>query len=133
MTEFECKDRVIKLFIFAAPLLLILSLSFICKAEPSTRHFVVELDKNTGSPKQSFSVKPDRRTLPCNPSDMANTESDSPPDEKPHGLSGFALRTTLIGSITWQWLYATNLLVGYELILTIKDAPLSATHFHGYL
>ncbi|WP_422412327.1 MULTISPECIES: hypothetical protein [unclassified Endozoicomonas] len=129
MIEFECKGRVIKLFIFAVPLSLLLSLSFICKAEPSTRRFVVELDKNTGSPKQSFSVKPDRRTLPCNPSDMANTESDSLTYEKPHRLSGFAVRTPLIGSITWQWLYVTNLLVGYELILTIKDAPLSSTYF----
>ncbi|WOG27054.1 hypothetical protein [Endozoicomonas sp. 8E] len=49
--------------------------------------------------------------------------STSPPDKKRQKLYGSAVATTLFYSITWQWLYVTNLLTGFE--LTVKDATLS--------
>ncbi|WP_257254312.1 MULTISPECIES: hypothetical protein [unclassified Endozoicomonas] len=33
------------------------------------------------------------------------------------------VKTTFIGSVAWQWLYATNLLVAYGMILTTADTP----------
>ncbi|WP_257280679.1 MULTISPECIES: hypothetical protein [unclassified Endozoicomonas] len=45
-------------------------------------------------------------------------------DDKRHRSSRYGIKKTPIKSISWQWLYATHLLVGHELILTSKDAPL---------
>ncbi|WOG27126.1 hypothetical protein [Endozoicomonas sp. 8E] len=62
-------------------------------------------------------------------SDIVHTnlyeESNSPPDNKRHIPNGYGIKTTLIESVSWQWLYTTHLLIAYELVLTRKNAPLS--------
>ncbi|WP_257288358.1 ankyrin repeat domain-containing protein, partial [Endozoicomonas sp. SESOKO2] len=58
--------------------------------------------------------------------------SDLSSDEKQGGLNGCELKKTTIESISWQWLYATHLLLGCELILTTKHTPLSSTS-HSWL
>ncbi|WOG27089.1 hypothetical protein [Endozoicomonas sp. 8E] len=70
---------------------------------------------------RAFFIERSRHTLPPH-SNIADTNSytgsDSPSDRKRHrhGCS------SIIESISWQWLYATNLLVAFELILTNQDA-----------
>ncbi|WOG26926.1 hypothetical protein [Endozoicomonas sp. 8E] len=105
--------------------LMLLSLSFICQAKPLTRCFVIELGQNVDFSNQNCFIKLDRRTLSGNPSDIADTtgytEPYSPPDKRRHKPYYYGMNTTLIESTSWQWLYATNLLVAYEPILTTKD------------
>ncbi|WOG26923.1 hypothetical protein [Endozoicomonas sp. 8E] len=86
-------------------------MSVICQAKPLTRRFVIELEQNADFSNQNFFIKLDRRTLSDNPL----------PDNKRHKHYIYGMKTTLIDSISWQWLHATNLLVAYELILTPKD------------
>ncbi|WOG29008.1 hypothetical protein [Endozoicomonas sp. 8E] len=109
-------------------LLLLLSFSVVCQAEAVTRRFIFELGQDTASLKQDFSIKHDRPELPVNPSDIAVTngyaESDSPPDDKRHRSYSYRVKTTFVESISWQLLYAADLLVAYELILTTKGVPL---------
>ncbi|WOG27108.1 hypothetical protein [Endozoicomonas sp. 8E] len=128
MTESECKQRIIKHPIFAAPLLLLVSLSAACQAELLTRRFIVELETDEGTLKQNLSIKRSWQTLPENLSEIGNTDtypgSVSPPDRKRHNLYSYGVKTTLTESISWQLLYATNLLVDFELILTTKDTPI---------
>ncbi|WP_257291188.1 hypothetical protein [Endozoicomonas sp. ONNA1] len=112
---------------FVALLLLPESLSIICQAEPLTRRAVVEFqDNNLGSITQSFSTKCDMNTLSLKSTDIADTndhaESDLPPDANPHGPGGYELKTTLIEFISCQSLYATSLLVAYELVLNTNAA-----------
>ncbi|WOG27033.1 hypothetical protein [Endozoicomonas sp. 8E] len=112
-------------------------LSFVCQAKAWTGRFAVEFEQNTGVKKQKFSIKRDQLTLsalPGNPSDVTDTcgygGPDARPDKKQHKSSGYRVKTTIIESISWQWLYTTNLLVAYELILTTKTSPLSSgTYF----
>ncbi|WP_422135736.1 ankyrin repeat domain-containing protein [Endozoicomonas sp. ALD040] len=82
--------------------------------------FVVEFQQDAGSSTQSFSIKSDLNTQPHISSDIADTngdpDSDFLPVNKRHRLSGNGLKTAFIKSISWQWLYATNLLVAYELV-----------------
>ncbi|WP_257282219.1 ankyrin repeat domain-containing protein [Endozoicomonas sp. ISHI1] len=122
----------IKHSLFAAPLLLI-TLSVVCQAQALTKRFVVGLEQKTGSPNHNVSITPDLHTLPGTFSDIADTEgyagSGLPSDEKQVRLNGCELKKTLIESISWQWLYATHLLVGYQLILTTKNTPLSSTSY----
>ncbi|WP_257282076.1 ankyrin repeat domain-containing protein [Endozoicomonas sp. ISHI1] len=122
----------IKHSLFAAPLLLI-TLSVVCQAQPLTRRFFVEFEQKTGSPNQNFSVTPDQRALSGSLSDFTQTKgfagSDLPSDEKQVRLNSRELKTTTIESISWQWLIATHLLVGYELILTSKNTPLSSASY----
>ncbi|WP_257282255.1 ankyrin repeat domain-containing protein [Endozoicomonas sp. ISHI1] len=118
--------------LFVAPLLL-MSLSVICQAQPLTRRFVVEFEQKTGSPNQNFSATPDLHTLSYTFSDIAHTKgyagSDLSSDEKQGRLNGYELKTTVIESIPWPWLYANFLLVSYELMLTTKNTPLSSTSY----
>ncbi|WOG26997.1 hypothetical protein [Endozoicomonas sp. 8E] len=108
-------------------------LSVMGQAEPLTRLYIVELQQDAGSPNQSFSIKPDWHRLAGNPSDITDTKSssgsDCPPYDKRRRPVGYGVKATLIGSIFWQWLYAINLLVAYELILTTKDTPLNPTPY----
>ncbi|WP_257279917.1 hypothetical protein [Endozoicomonas sp. ISHI1] len=108
---------------FAVLLSLLLSMSAICQAESLTRRFVVEYKEST----QSFSVKRSLNSLLDNPKYLADTNGNAgflPPDDKPHKHGDYGLKMTFIKSISWQWLYATNVLVAYELILTTRDAAL---------
>ncbi|WOG26884.1 hypothetical protein [Endozoicomonas sp. 8E] len=95
-----------------------------------TRRFIVELERDAGSPKQNFTIKRDWHTLSGNPPDIAHindyAEPDLPPDKKRHRLPGYGIEKTIIESISWQWLYASNLLIAYELFVTTKVAPMSA-------
>ncbi|WP_422139286.1 hypothetical protein [Endozoicomonas sp. ALC020] len=60
--------------IFAALFLLSVLLSVVYQAESSTRHFVVDFQKDdAGSPIQSFSIKRDFNTLSYTSSDMVDT------------------------------------------------------------
>ncbi|WP_422137028.1 hypothetical protein [Endozoicomonas sp. ALD040] len=111
-------------------------LSFASQAKAWTGCFTVEFEQNTGFKKQKFSIKPDRPTLsalPGNPSDVTDTRgyggSYTRPDKKQHNSSGYRVKTTIVASISWHWLYTTNLLVAYELILTTKTSPLSSSNY----
>ncbi|WP_257288739.1 hypothetical protein, partial [Endozoicomonas sp. SESOKO2] len=121
--------------LFAVPLLL-MTLPFVCQAQPLTRRFVVELEQRTDSLNQNVFIKPDQHTLSGTLPDIAHTKghagSDLPSDQKQDRLNGCELKTTIIESISWQSLYAAHLLVGHELILTIKNTPLSST-FYSWL
>ncbi|WP_422132423.1 MULTISPECIES: hypothetical protein [unclassified Endozoicomonas] len=118
---------IIKHYLFVA--LLLLSLSVICHAKTLTRLFIVEFEQNTDFPNQNFFVKPDQLTLSGNPSDIADKNGYAKPhfpsDKKRHRPFSYGFKTSLIGSISWQWLYAKNLLVAFELILTTREPPLS--------
>ncbi|WP_257291318.1 hypothetical protein [Endozoicomonas sp. ONNA1] len=113
--------------------MLLLSLSAVCHAEALTRVFIVELEQNEVFPNQSFSIKRDRYVWLGSPSDAVGkndyTETDSPPDNKAYSPDGYGVKMTLIESVSWQWLYATPLLVAYKLILTTKDASLSSNPY----
>ncbi|WOG27936.1 hypothetical protein [Endozoicomonas sp. 8E] len=117
--------------------LLLLTLSVICQAKLSTKHFVIELEWNADFSNQNFLIKLDRRTLSGNPSDIADTngytEPDSQTDKKRHEPDSYWIKPTLIDSISWQWLYATNLLVAYELILTNKNTSQCPTPYSWLL
>ncbi|WOG27084.1 hypothetical protein [Endozoicomonas sp. 8E] len=107
---------------------LLLTLSLPCQAEPWTRRFIVEFEQDTGSPDQGFYIKRDQHTLPENPSDTICTSGhpgfDSPTDDIPQKSCSYGVKTTIVDVISWQWLYTTDLLAVYELILTTRDAPL---------
>ncbi|WP_257291668.1 hypothetical protein, partial [Endozoicomonas sp. ONNA1] len=122
----------IKHLLFATPLLL-MTLSVVCQAQTLTRRFVVELEQKTGSPNQNVSITPEQHTLSGTFSDISHTNgdarSDLPSNEKQDRLNGCKLKTTTIESISWQWLCATCLLVGYELILTTKNTPMSSASY----
>ncbi|WP_422140027.1 hypothetical protein [Endozoicomonas sp. ALC020] len=97
-----------------------------------TRRYVVELQQNTAFSNQSFSIKPDQRSLSDNPSDIDGKNGfkrpDLPSDNKRQRFLNYEVKTTLIESISWQLLYATNLLLAFELIMTSKAPPLGATY-----
>ncbi len=114
---------------------LLLSLSVVSQAEPLTKRFVVEFQQDPGSPNQGFSVKPDRRKLAGKPPDINGLKRYSEPSLpyfKRQRSYGYRIKTFIIESISWQLLYATNLLVTYELILTTKGTPLSPS-FYSWL
>ncbi|WOG26956.1 hypothetical protein [Endozoicomonas sp. 8E] len=98
-----------------------------------TKRFIVELKQSADFTNQNFSMASDRHTLSDEPSDIADTNDyakpDLPSNDKQHRPDSSGLKATLIESISWQWLYATNLLVTHELILTINEAPL---HSNAY-
>ncbi|WP_257276314.1 MULTISPECIES: hypothetical protein [unclassified Endozoicomonas] len=93
-----------------------------------TEHFIVEFEQKANSSSQSISIKRGRLTFPGTPPDITNTSgnagTDSPPDVKSQRPGGYGVRTTLTESILRQLIYATHLLVGYELSLTTKESPL---------
>ncbi|WOG27079.1 hypothetical protein [Endozoicomonas sp. 8E] len=133
MTKLECRDRAIKHSSFSAPLLLLLSLSFICQAEPLTGRFIVEFEQDAGPQNRSFSVKRVPHALSDNPSDNADksvyTGSVPSPDDNQHRPGSYGVDTTIIESISWQLFYANHLLPGYELILTNRSAPPRSTPY----
>ncbi|WOG26987.1 hypothetical protein [Endozoicomonas sp. 8E] len=98
-----------------------------------TRRYVVELQQDTASSNQSFSMNPYQRLLPYNTSDIANKDGfkkpDLPSDYKRQRFFTDEVKTTLIESISWQLLYAKNLLVTFELITTSKAPPLGTTSY----
>ncbi|WOG28496.1 hypothetical protein [Endozoicomonas sp. 8E] len=119
---------------YVAMLLLLASLSVICQAYLLAESFVVEFQKeDAGSSIQSFSIRRDLTTLSLNSSDIVDTNgyagSGLPPEDETHGFNSYRLKTTLIESIPWQLIYATHLLVAYELTLITHDTPLSAKAF----
>ncbi|WP_257274451.1 hypothetical protein [Endozoicomonas sp. SESOKO4] len=105
-------------------------LSVICHAQPLTERYTVELERKTSVPNPRFSIKCDRRTLPGSTSDISDTSdyagSDSPSDKKHNRSGGYGVKTPLIESASWQLFYATFVLVGYERMLTTRNAPLSS-------
>ncbi|WOG27094.1 hypothetical protein [Endozoicomonas sp. 8E] len=104
----------------------LLSLSVACQAEPWTGRCAVEFEQKAVFPKQSFSIESGRLTLPGTASDITDAKSHSgstfAPDDKRHRHGVLSI----VELISWQWLYATNLLIAYELILTIQHAPLNS-------
>ncbi len=111
-------------------MLILLQMSFvICQAQTLTRHFVVEFEQKKGSPNQSFSIKRGQHILPDSPSDTTDINDHAVLDSTPYNKNDCWIKTTLIESISWRWLHATHLLVGYELILTTKNiSPNSAPY-----
>ncbi|WOG27124.1 hypothetical protein [Endozoicomonas sp. 8E] len=111
-------------------------MSVVCQAEPWTGRYTVEPEQNGGFPNQRFSIKRDRLTLPVTPLDIVDTcgheASASLSDNKRHRQINYGVKTTIIGSISWQRLYATNLLVACELILTTKGTLLNS-NFYSWL
>ncbi|WP_257254201.1 hypothetical protein, partial [Endozoicomonas sp. SESOKO3] len=104
------------------------TLSVVCQAERLTERYIIELEQDRIFPNQSFSIKP-----AGTPSDIFDpngfTEPDSSPDDTPRRSWGYRVKTTMIESIAWQSLYATQLLAAYERTLTIKVTPLSNTPY----
>ena len=87
-------------------------------------------------------------SLQGKPTEMTNTNdysgSDTPPDDKPYWPRGFwESLTTVVGSVSWQLLYASNEVIGYKLLLAFqKDSyqlqpfswmPVVATVVVGWL
>ncbi|WP_257288070.1 hypothetical protein [Endozoicomonas sp. SESOKO2] len=95
------------------------------------RHFIFELQQGAAYPEKNVSIKSGRPTLAGKSSDNTGTTdyagSTSRNDDKRQRPRGYGVKTTIIESISWQWLYAIHLLVAYELILTNKDAPVCLT------
>ncbi|WP_422409979.1 MULTISPECIES: hypothetical protein [unclassified Endozoicomonas] len=112
---------------FSATLLLLLSwLSAVCQAESLTRDYIVRFQQDGSLPDGSFSIKPYRKTLPGNPTYLADTngyaESIFPPDDRPLRLGGYGVKTAFFESISWPLIYAAHFLVANELIMTTSDA-----------
>ncbi|WP_422132387.1 hypothetical protein [Endozoicomonas sp. ALD040] len=116
-------------------MLLLLLLSVIAQAESLTRGFVVELQQDPGSPNQSFFINSDPLTLSGKPSVITKSYSgsDFPPYDKRQRPDSNRVKTPLIESIFWQWLYATDLLVTYELTRATRGTALSPTPYSWLL
>ncbi|WP_422136822.1 MULTISPECIES: hypothetical protein [unclassified Endozoicomonas] len=82
----------------AALLLLLMSVSVICSAEPSKSYFIAEFEQNGGVPKGSVSIK----------------------------LNSYVETTSFIESISWELISATHLLAANKLLLNTSDTSLSA-------
>ncbi|WP_448218831.1 hypothetical protein [Endozoicomonas sp. 2B-B] len=111
---------------FSATLLLLLSwLSAVCQAESLTRDYIVRFQQDGSLPDGSFSIKPDRQTLPGNPTYLADTngyaESIFPPDDRPLRLGGYGVKTAFFKSISWPLIYAAHFLVTNKLMMTTSD------------
>ena len=127
------KDRAIKSLLIHV----LLFVSFVCLAESQTQTFIVELEHNAGSPSQNFSIKPKLDTLPAmqmvdigslqsKPTEIISTNSysgsDTPPDDKPYSPRRYWERlTTVVESVSWQLLYASNEVTGYKLLLAFQE------------
>ncbi|WOG27060.1 C2H2-type zinc finger protein [Endozoicomonas sp. 8E] len=116
---------------------MLLWLTVICQAEPLTGRFIVELEQSAGSLKKNVSINHDRHKWTGRPSGIADkndcAELHWEPKKKRHRYYSYGMKTTFIGSISWQWLYVTNLLIAYGLILTGEDTPPSSTHSLWFL
>ncbi|WP_422473891.1 hypothetical protein [Endozoicomonas sp. ALB032] len=90
----------------------------------------MDLEQSTGFKKQNFFIKNDRRTFSGNQSEIIEKNGYAGQDFlHNHKPCNYGVKTPLIESISWQRLYATNLLIAYELILTIKDTPLNSSDY----
>ena len=114
-------------------------MSFVCLAESQTHSFIVEIEQNAESPGQNFSLKSEPDTLSAmqiqiidmaslqgKPTEITITNgysgSDSPPDDKPCRSGGlWENLTTVLESVSWQLLHATNEVIGYKLFLTLQE------------
>ncbi|WP_257282177.1 hypothetical protein [Endozoicomonas sp. ISHI1] len=109
-----------------ALLSLLLSMSAIGQAESWTRHYVVELGQDGSSPMGIFSIRSGQHTFPDTPSHLvdtnAYTEAILPSEDKPHRLGSYGVKTSFIKSVSWQLIYATSVLVAYDLAMTTDDA-----------
>ncbi|WP_448216361.1 hypothetical protein [Endozoicomonas sp. 2B-B] len=108
-----------------ALLLLMLSLSVICQARSLKGSFVVEFEQSGVYPGESFSIESGEHGLSDKPSYGVDADSGSnlPTDNEAFSLGGYGVKTSFIESISWQLIYATNLLVAYELVLTTNGTP----------
>ncbi|WOG28482.1 hypothetical protein [Endozoicomonas sp. 8E] len=110
-------------------LLLICCLSAICQAKSLKRSLVVEFEQNGGFQSGSFSIKSGQHPLsgilsyPADKNDYAG--STLPPENESFRLGGYDVKTSLVESVLWQLVHATNLPVVYELVLTTHDGTLS--------
>ncbi|WP_257288145.1 hypothetical protein [Endozoicomonas sp. SESOKO2] len=90
-----------------------------------TERYIVELEQTN----QHFYTERDWQKLTHDASDIAEANSYAGThfslDDKPHRPGDYGVKTTIIESTLWQWLYTTHLRVGYKLTLTGKDSPLS--------
>ncbi len=113
--------------------MLLLSLTVACQTETLTRRYIVEIQQDATFSKQSFSVKPNQHVLSYDTSDIADKNGFITPnllsDYKRRCFFGYEVKKNLIESISWQLLYATNLLVAFELIMTSKAHPPGATSY----
>ncbi|WOG26914.1 hypothetical protein [Endozoicomonas sp. 8E] len=103
-------------------------LPVVCQAEASTRRFIFELAQDASSSNQIFSIQRELPVLPIKRLDIVDTNdytwSDLPSNEKRQRHDDYGFKATTIESFSWQWLYTTNLLAAYGLILARKDNPL---------
>ncbi len=107
--------------------------SVVCQAVPLTERFIVELKQNSVFPNHSFSIK---RHLPVFPGHLPRitdtniyAESDSPPYNKRHRFVSYRVKRSIIKSISWQFLYLSHLLAGYELTVITKELSLCSTPY----
>ena len=112
-------------------------MSFVCLAESQTHSFIVAIEQNAEMPNQNFFIKPEADTLSAmqmidmeslqgKPTEIISTNGysgpDSPPDDKPYRPGGlWESLTTVLESVSWQLLYATNEIIGYKLFLTLQE------------
>ncbi|WP_257254067.1 hypothetical protein [Endozoicomonas sp. SESOKO3] len=108
-----------------------MSLSVISMAEPLKEGCIVEHKQKAVFPNLGFSIKCVLRALSCTLSFIVDrngcTGTDFLLNDKRHRPVGYELKTIIIESILWHWLYTTPLLVVCELILTTKDASIRFT------
>lgn len=76
----------------------------------------------------------DMEQLQDKSSEITNTYSypgsDAPPDDKPYKPHGFwKSLTTVVESVSWQLLYATNGVIGYKLLLSLQEDSLTPQPF----
>ncbi|WOG27001.1 hypothetical protein [Endozoicomonas sp. 8E] len=106
-------------------------LAVIGQTQPPTKRFIVEIQQSPSLPKRSFLIKTYRKKCSDNPSGPADTNGharlDLPSDNIRQKSNSYEVKTTIIESIFWRWLYATNLLAAVELIFTARVSPLSST------
>ncbi|WP_422132396.1 hypothetical protein [Endozoicomonas sp. ALD040] len=96
-----------------------------------TGRFIVELQQNSGLPKQSFSIESYRSKWSDKPSGVADIDIysrlDLPSCNVRQISNNYEVKTTIIESISWRWLYASNLLTAVELIFTARVSNLNST------
>ena len=67
----------------------------------------------------------DRGALQSKPTEIISTNSysgsDTPPDDKPSPKGYWERLTTVVESVSWQLLYASNEVTGYKLLLTFQE------------
>ncbi len=80
-------------------------------------------------------MKFDQQTLPDKLSQIPDKKGYSEPDllsdSKPPRPDSGEMKTTIIEPVTWQWLYDTNLLIAFELVLNTIDTSLCSNPHSG--